>query len=96
MKTVHVLSCFCRVRLFVTPWTVARRAPLSMEFSRRQYWSGLPFPSLGHLPDPGIELGFPTLQADSLLAEPGRKQSAAQTPLSHPEGSVAIPFLRLN
>ena len=55
----------------------------------------MPVPS-GDLPDPGIELGFPTLQADSLLAEPGRKQSAAQTPLSHPEGSVAIPVLRLN
>ena len=44
-----------RVRLFVTPWTVAHQAPLSMGFSRQEYWSGLPFPSPGDLPDPGIE-----------------------------------------
>ena len=42
--------------LFVTPWTIARQVPLSMEFSRQEYWSGLPFPSPGDLPDPGIEL----------------------------------------
>ena len=45
-----------RVRLFVTLWTVAHRAPLSREFSRQEYWSGLPFSSPGDLPDPGIEL----------------------------------------
>ena len=44
-----------RVRLFVTPWTVVYQAPLSMEFSRQEYWSGLPFPSPGDLPNPGIE-----------------------------------------
>ena len=43
------------VRLFATPWTVSHQAPLSMEFSRQEYWSGLPFPILGDLPDPGIE-----------------------------------------
>ena len=48
-----VLSC---VRLFVTPWTVAHQASLSMRFSRQEYWSGLPFPSPGDLPAPGIEL----------------------------------------
>ena len=48
------------------PWTVACQAPLSMEFSRQEYWSGLPFPSPGDLPDPGIEPGSPALQADSL------------------------------
>ena len=42
-----------RVRLFATPWTVADQVPLSMGFSRQEYWSGLPFPSPGHLPDPG-------------------------------------------
>ena len=42
------------VRLFVTPWTVARQAPLSIEFSRKEYWSRLPFPSPGNLPNPGI------------------------------------------
>ena len=51
-----------RVQLFVAPWTVTRQAPLSMGFSRQEYWTGLPFPSQGDLPDPGIELGSPTLQ----------------------------------
>ena len=61
---------FSRVQLFVTPWTVARQAPLSMEFSRQKYWSELPFPSPGDLLDPGIEPGSPALQADSLPSEP--------------------------
>ena len=59
-----------RVRLFATPWTVAYQAPLSMRFSRQEYWSGLPFPSPGDLPDPGIELRSPALQADALTSEP--------------------------
>ena len=59
-----------RVQLFVTPWTVAYQAPPSMGFSRQQYWSGLPFPSPGDLPDPGIEPGSPALQADALTYEP--------------------------
>ena len=58
-----------RVRLFATPWTVAHQAPLSMGFSRQEYWSGLPFPSPGDLPNPGIELGSPALQADSSPTE---------------------------
>ena len=58
-----------RVRLFATPWTVARQDPLSMVFSRQEYWSGLPFPSPGDLPDPGIEPQSPALRADSLLTE---------------------------
>ena len=49
------------------PWTVAHQAPLSMELSRQEYWSGLPFPSPGDLPNPGIEPGSLALQADSLL-----------------------------
>ena len=53
-----------------TPWTVACQAPLSMGFSRQDYWSGLPFPPPGDLPDPGIRLGSPTLEADSLPSEP--------------------------
>ena len=48
------------------PWTVACEASLSMGFSRQEYWDGLPFPSPGDLPHPGIELGSPELQADSL------------------------------
>ena len=51
-------------------WTVAHQAPPSMEFSRQEYCSGLPFTSLGDLPDPGIEPGSPTLQADALWSEP--------------------------
>ena len=50
----HVPSHFSHVQLFVTPWTVARQAPLSMEFSQQEYWSGLPFPPSGNLLDPGI------------------------------------------
>ena len=59
-----------RVRLFGTPWTVAYQAPPSIGFSRQEHSSGLPFPSLGDLPDPGIELGSPTLWADALPSEP--------------------------
>ena len=54
------------VRLFATLWTVAHQAPPSMGFSRQEYWSGLPFPSPGDLPNPGIEPQSPTLQADAL------------------------------
>ena len=64
------LSC---VWLFVTPWTVAHESPLSMGFSRQEYWSGLPCPPPGDLPDPGIEPRSPALQADSLSSElPGK------------------------
>ena len=55
------------------PWTVAYQAPPSVGFSRQAYWSGLPFPPPGDLPDPGSELGSPALQADSLPTElPGK------------------------
>ena len=59
-----------RVRLCATPWTVAHQAPPSMGFSRQGNWSGLPFPSPGDLPDSGIELRSPALQADVLPSEP--------------------------
>ena len=62
-----VLSRFSHVRLFVTLWTVAHQVPLSMGFSRQEYWSGLPFPSLGDLPNPRIELVF--LMSPSLIDE---------------------------
>ena len=64
------LSC---VPLLATPWTVTHQAPLPMEFSMQEYWSGLPFPSPEDLPNPGIELQSPVLQADSLLSEPGSR-----------------------
>ena len=68
-----VLSDLSRVQLSATPWTVAHQAALSMGFSRQEYWSGLPFFPPGNLPDPGIEPGSPTLQADLLLSEPPGK-----------------------
>ena len=58
------------VQLFATPWTVARQAPLSMEFSRQEYWSGLPFASPSDLPYPGIKPRSPALEADALPSEP--------------------------
>ena len=61
------------VRLFATLWTVAHQVPPSMGFSRQEYWGGLPFPSTGDLPNPGIEPGFPTLEADALTSEPPGK-----------------------
>ena len=62
-----------RVRLFATPQTVAHQAPLSMEFSRQEYWSGLLLPSPGDLPNPGAEPWAPAVQADSLPSElPGK------------------------
>ena len=69
------------VRLFVTPWTVIHQAPLSMGFSRQEYWSELPFPSPGDLPDTGIKFTSPVspaLQVDSLPLEPSGK------PIHHP------------
>ena len=62
-----------RVQLFVTPWTVAYQALPSMGFSRQEYWSGLPFPSPGDLPHPGIEPRSPAFQADALTSEPPGK-----------------------
>ena len=67
------MKSLSHVGLFVTPWTVAYQAPLSMGFSRQGYWSGLPFPSLGDLPNSGIEPGSPTLQTDALPSEPPGK-----------------------
>ena len=59
--------------IFATPWTVAYQALRSMGFSRQEYWSGLPFPSPGDLPNPGIETRSSALQVDSLSAEPQGK-----------------------
>ena len=70
MKERKKVKSLSRVRLFVTPWTSVYQTPPSMGFSRPEYWSGLPFPSPGDLPDPGIEPRSPTLQADALTSEP--------------------------
>ena len=66
MGTQLLLSC---IQPFETPWTVARQAPLSLGFPRQEDWSGLPFPSPGERPNPGIEPTFPAWQADSLSSE---------------------------
>ena len=64
VKVLVTQSC-----LTVTPWATARQAPLSMEFSRQEYWSRLPFPSSGDLPNPGIKPRSPALQAHALPSE---------------------------
>ena len=78
--TQEAFSCCCGCLvakwcpvLFATPWTVAHQVPLSMGFSRQEYWRRLTFPSPGDLPDPGIKSGSPALQVDCLLTElPGK------------------------
>ena len=71
------MKSLSRVQLFATLWTVGHQTPVSMVFPRQEYWSGLPFPSPEDLPDPGIEPGFPALQADSLTSEPPGKPPGA-------------------
>ena len=67
---MYLVSC---VQLFATPWTVACQASLSMEIHQAIYWSGLPFPSPGDLPNPGIDPRSSALQADSLVSDsPGK------------------------
>ena len=71
-----------RVQLFATPWTLAHQAPLSMEFPRQEYWSGLPLPSPGDLSHPGIEpvsLPFPELVGGCFTSEPLRKSEHINT-----------------
>ena len=60
------MKLLSRVQLFATQWSVSYQAPQSIGFSRQEYWSGLPFPSPGDLPNPGVEPGSPALQADAL------------------------------
>ena len=77
-----IVQLLSRVRLFETPWVVARKTSLCMEFSRQEYQSGLPFPSPGDLPDPGIKPKSPALQADALLSEPSPGVCSNSCPLS--------------
>ena len=70
------MKSLSRVRLFATLCTVAYQASVPMGFSRQEYWSGLPFPSPGDLPDSGIEPGSPALGADALTSEPPGKPGA--------------------
>ena len=76
------------VWLFATPWTIAYQVPPSMGFSRQEYWGGLPFPSPGDLPNPGIEPGSPPLKADTLPSEPPGKSST----LSYLQNSRSVVF----
>ena len=76
LPNVCVCWLLSHVQLFATPWAVASQAPLSMKFSRQEYWSGSPFPSPGDLPDPGIEPGSPSFEANSLPSEPPGSQIA--------------------
>ena len=81
---------FSRVWLFVTPWTVARWAPLSIKFSRQVYWKGLPCRPPGDLSDSGIEPRSPTLQADSLLSESlGKPKNTGVSSLSLLQGNFS-------
>ena len=96
-KVSHCFHCFLiylpwsHVQLFMTPWTATRQAPLSMGFSRQEYWSGLLFPSPGDLPNPGIEPGFPALQVDSLPSEPTEKPSLPLGLCHLPSGKKSLP-----
>ena len=70
------VQSFSHAQPFVISWTVARQAPLSMEFSRKEYWDGVPCPLPGDLPNPGIKSRSPALQEDSLLSEsPGKPRN---------------------
>ena len=74
VNQLYYTQSLSRVRLFVAPWTIALQAPLSLGFSRREYWSGLPFPSPGHLPNPGIKPTSPALADGFFTAEPPGKR----------------------
>ena len=86
-KRSHSVGC---IRLFATPWTVAHQAPLSMGFSRQDYWSGLRFHSPGDLPDPGIEPGSPALRADALPSDPPGKPKKHGNPSAKEHPNVSL------
>ena len=103
MPSNHLILCHPQVKwvsevaqscpIFATLWTVAYQASPSMGFSRQEYWSGLPFPSPGDLPDPGIEPGSPALEADALTSDPpGKPQTSPQ--LSHHRDSLCAQYHR--
>ena len=73
------MKLLSRVQFLATPWTAAYQAPSSMGFSRQEYWSGVPLPSPGDLPNPGIEPLSPAFQADALTSEPAVKETWVQS-----------------
>ena len=93
-----MLGCFSHVQLFVTLWIVARQAPLPTGFSRQEYWSWLPCPPPGDLPDPGIKPASPAWQLDSLsLSHPGNQSCHLRDIVIHvllslPERSEFYPY----
>ena len=90
------MKSLSRVRLFVTPWTVAHQAPLSMGFSRQEYRSGLPFSSPGDLPNLGIESWSPALQVDSLPSEsPGKPMKLLAQCLANSKYYYRIIFVKV-
>ena len=89
------MKLLSHVRLFATLWTIAHEAPLSMGFSRQEYWSGLPFPSPGDLPDPGIEPRSPALQADALTSEPPGKPKIVFV-VAYFYSELKIPYISLH
>ena len=92
-STFNTVQSLSRVRLFATPWTVAHQTPPSMESPRQEYWSGLPLPFPGDLPNLGIEHGSPTLWADALLSEPPGSPNLQQT--SHQFRNYTFPAVLL-
>ena len=86
-----MLSHFSCVQLFATPWTVARQALLSMALSRQEYWSGLPCPPPGDLPDPGIEPMTPVAPASFTSELPGEACAQALNPDQIPECFLSLP-----
>ena len=81
------MKSLSRVQLFATPWNVAHQAPPSMGFSRQEYWSGLPLPSPGDLPEPEIKPQSPALQADVVPSEPAGKPFLVNTGVPVKEGN---------
>ena len=77
------MKSLSRVQLFATLWTAAHQGPPSMGFSRQEYWSGLPFPYPGDLPNPGAKPRSATLQADTLPSEPPGKINEAKSAVKH-------------
>ena len=89
------MKSFSHVQLFAIPWTAVYQASLSMGFSRQEDWSGLPFPSPGDLPDPGIEPRSPALQADALTSEPPGKPKIVFV-VAYFYSELKIPYVSLH
>ena len=95
MKGKVKVKSLSRVQLFATPWTVAYQAPPSMGFSRQEYWSELPFPSPGDLPDSGTEPRSPAMQADSLPSEPPGSTTCDLMDQNHQGNSPGICLIKM-